>query len=56
MKITIEIDDEKCTVESASGILLNDVLQLLTQALLGVGFVFDGELTIAEGDEQNLDG
>ena len=52
MKITIELDDEKCTVESNSGVLLDDALQLVKQALLGIGFIFDGDIELINDEEK----
>jgi hypothetical protein len=37
MKVTIETEFEKCTVEG-DGVDMHDTVQLIKQALLGVGF------------------
>jgi len=52
MKITIEHEGRTVTIEDKDAVTLPDVLKLMQCALLGTGFVFDGELEIIDPREQ----
>ena len=64
MRITIEVDNQiykegepdisRVVVEQAAT-TLPDALQLVKQALLGIGYVFDGELVIEPYEEDITD-
>jgi len=64
MRITIEVDNQiykegepdisRVVVEQAVT-TLPDALQLVKQALLGIGYVFDGELVIEPYEEDITD-
>lgn len=45
-KITIVHEGIKCSVSLKDCTSLDDILPLLEQALLGIGFAFKGQLTI----------
>lgn len=46
MKITFEVEDVVATIEDKDGVTLDDALNLFEQALLGVGFKFNGYLDV----------
>ena len=48
MKIIIELEGVRAVIEQKDAVGLDEVLPLIQQALLGVGFHFDGELNITE--------
>lgn len=50
MKITIETEHEKCTVES-DGETFGDLYELFKQCALGVGFHWN---TVTQYDEENI--
>ena len=62
-KITIEIEEQRVTVES-NAVSLPEVLQMMENALKGVGFYFDGHLELIddkyadedEDDDDNIGG
>lgn len=48
MKISLEHEEIVVTIEDKEAVTLNDTLDLMEQALLGIGFRFNGMLDIVE--------
>jgi hypothetical protein len=48
IRVTIETDDIKCSVDNATGTDLGDIVQLCEQAIRGCGFFPKGELDFIE--------
>ena len=55
MKITIEHEGVRCEVEDREVVTIYETIDLVKQAILGVGFQFPGELEIVEEEEMRPD-